>query len=192
MRKMLLATAGFVVSLGSFAGNLDRSQISELTTESRQLAGKILDQIRGELVAELERTGPLRAILVCKFSAPEITSRISRQQGLRVTRVSLRPRNPSLGEADAWEQQVLLDFEKKITKGAKPETLEHAEIIEEPAGHYFRYLRAIPTGPACLVCHGTNLSEGVKAQLRTDYPHDKGANLQPGDLRGAVSIKKEL
>ncbi len=192
MRKLPLVVAGFVFSLNVLASNSDRSQLNEMTAESRQLAGKILDQIRGELVAELERTGPLRAILVCKFSAPEITSRISRQQGLRVTRVSLRPRNPSLGEADAWEQQVLLDFEKKIAKGAKPETLEHADIVEEPAGRYFRYLRAIAVGPPCLVCHGTNLSDGVKAQLRTDYPHDKGANLQPGDLRGAVSIKKEL
>lgn len=191
MRIGLLAGA-LILSATAFAGSQDRPLLSEMTVESRQLAGKILDQIRGELVAELERTGPLRAILVCKFSAPEITSRISRLQGTRITRVSLRPRNPSLGEADAWEQQVLLDFEKKIAKGAKAETLEYSEIVSEPAGQYFRYLRAIPAAPPCLVCHGGNLSEGVKAQLRADYPHDKGANLQAGDLRGAVSIKKEL
>ena len=167
-------------------------EFRRLTDEGRRMSGKIIDQIRGELMKELERTGPLRAIIVCKYSAPEITSALSRQHGMRITRVSLRPRNRATGEADAWEQQVLLEFEKRQTKGEKPETLEYAEIVQEPAGRFFRYMKALPAAPVCATCHGQNLSEGVKAQLATEYPGDKAADYPVGSIRGAVSIKKGL
>lgn len=167
-------------------------ELRRLTDEGRRMSGRIIEQIRGELMKELERTGPLRAIIVCKYSAPEITSALSRQHGMRITRVSLRPRNRATGEADAWEQQVLLDFEKRQARGDKPETLEHSEIVQEPAGRFFRYMKALPTAPVCATCHGSNLSEGVKAQLASEYPGDKGADYAVGSIRGAVSIKKGL
>lgn len=192
MRKPLLAALALMLPGLLWASNHERADLQEFTEEGRRLATTIVDQVRGELVAELERTGPLRAILVCKFSAPEITSRLSRQHGMRITRVSLRPRNRAIGEADAWEQQVLLNFEKKLAQGAKAETLEHSELVQEPGGRFLRYMRAIPTGTPCLACHGSKLSEAVRAQLKVDYPHDRGADYEVGQLRGAVSIKKGL
>ncbi len=100
--------------------------------------------------------------------------------------------NRATGEADAWEQQILLDFEKRQARGEKPENLEHAEIVQEPAGRFFRYMKALPTAPVCATCHGQNLSEGVKAQLATEYPGDRAADYPVGSVRGAVSIKKGL
>lgn len=168
--------------------------VRTLVDESRVLSTQIVTQVRSELVKELERTGPLRAITVCKYSAPEITSNISRQTGMRVTRVSLRPRNKALGDPDAWEQKVLLDFEKRVAKGEKIEGLEYHELVDEPAGRYFRYMKAIAMMQACVTCHGqqTQLSEGVRAQLAAEYPLDKAIDYQVGQVRGAVSVKKLL
>ena len=165
-----------------------------LADESRLLATQILTQVRGELVKELERTGPIRAITVCKYSVPEITSNLSRQTGMRITRVSLRARNKALGDPDAWEQKVLLDFEKRVSKGEKIESLEYHELVEEPSGRYFRYMKAIAMMQACMACHGpqNQLSEGVRAQLATEYPLDKASDYQVGQVRGAVSVKKLL
>ena len=148
--------------------------------------------MRGELIKELERTGPIRAIVVCKYSVPEITSNISRQTGMRVTRVSLRPRNRALGDPDPWEQKVLLDFEKRVSKGEKAETLEFSELVEEPLGKAFRYLKAIPMAQPCMACHGPSgqLSDGVRAQLAAEYPKDIAADYQVGQVRGGVSVKK--
>lgn len=162
--------------------------------ESRAVANQLVGQIRGELTRELERTGPVRAITVCKYSVPEITSNLSRQTGMRVTRVSLRPRNRALGEADVWEQRVLLDFENRVAKGEKAEALEYHEVVDEPAGRVFRYMKALPTSQPCLVCHGpaSQHSEGVKALLATEYPHDKATEYSLGQVRGAVSIKKSF
>ena len=61
--------------------------------------GDLVAQIRGELTKELEFSGPLRGVIVCKYTVPEISSAMSRKTGWRVTRVALRPRNPALGSA---------------------------------------------------------------------------------------------
>lgn len=165
-----------------------------LLDEARKVSGRLLGEIRGELVRELERSGPVRAIIVCKYSAPEASAAISRETGMRVTRVSLRPRNRTIGDPDVWEQQILLDFEKRVTAGEKADALEYSEVVVEPAGRYFRYMKAIPMGQPCLACHGPaeNISEAVRAKLNGEYPHDIGVNYRLGQVRGAVSIKKQL
>jgi hypothetical protein len=167
-------------------------QLRVFTDEAKKISTQIVGQVRGELLKELERTGPIRAIVVCKYSVPEITSNISRQTGMRVTRVSLRPRNRALGDPDPWEQKVLLDFEKRVAKGEKAETLEFSELVQEPAGKAFRYLKAIPMTQPCMACHGPSgqLSDGVRAQLAAEYPKDIASDYQVGQVRGGVSIKK--
>lgn len=174
------------------AAAADDEMHNKLLEEARKAASMMLSHVRAEVTRELERTGPIRAIVVCKYTAPEVASSVSRQTGMRVARVSLRPRNPALGEADSWEQHVLLDFEKRVSKGEKPEAMEVSEVVSEPSGRYFRYMKAIPTGQPCLACHGpvSGLSEGVKAQLATEYPHDRAVDYQVGQIRGAVSVKK--
>lgn len=173
---------------------ISQEETRRMTDEARRVTTRLLDQIRSELVKEMERSGPLRAVIVCKYSAPELTSAISRQAGYRVTRVSLRPRNPALGTPDAWEQQVMLDFERRLAKGEKIETLEHFEVVSEPMGRFYRYIKAIPMVPACMVCHGSNenISEALKSQIGIEYPNDRAVDFKPGQMRGAVTIKRLL
>lgn len=162
--------------------------------EARRATSEMLGQVRGELVRALEASGPLRAIVVCKYTVPEISSALSRKYGARLTRVSLRPRNPALGGADAWEQAALLAFEQRLAKGEKPETMELAEVVTEPAGRFYRYARALPMLPICSGCHGPaeQVSEAVRAQLASEYPHDRALGTAVGQLRGAVTFKKPL
>lgn len=138
--------------------------------------------------------GPDAAVGVCKDIAPQMTSDISRQTGWRLTRVSLKVRNPLLGTPDAWEQNGLKEFEARVAKGEKPETMEIAEIVEEPNGKSFRYMKAIALQQGCVACHGTDEQrpDSVKARLSEDYPHDKATGYSVGQIRGAVSIKRAL
>lgn len=189
----------FAISLGLFSlakmpVALAEGSPKALIDESRAVASQIVSQVRSELVKELERTGPVRAITVCKYSVPEITSNISRQTGMRVTRVALRPRNRALGEPDVWEQRVLLEFENRMAKGEKADAMEYFEVVDEPAGRVFRYMKSLHVIQPCLLCHGPSnqLSEGVRALLATEYPSDKAVEYQLGQVRGAVSIKKSF
>lgn len=165
-----------------------------LLAKSRGIASQLGQQLGAELKKEMASGGPAGAIGVCRNIAPEIAGRLSRENGVRVTRVSLRTRNPMIGLPDAWEQEVLKRFDQRAGAGEKSESIEHAEIVTEPQGRYYRYLKAIPVQPLCLACHGsaeTIAAETLSTLLR-DYPHDKARGYSLGQLRGAISIKHPL
>lgn len=136
--------------------------------------------------------GPESAIKVCKDIAPKLAGDLSRQTGWKITRVSLKVRNPLLCTPDAWEQKTLQDFEARAAKGEKPETMEAAEIVQEPGGKSFRYMKANALQPGCAVCHGNSeqIPDKVKARLSEEYPHDKATGYSAGQIRGAISIKR--
>jgi hypothetical protein len=162
--------------------------------EARKASTELVTSVRSELLKAIEASGPLRAIVVCKYTVPEIASAMSRKYGARVTRVSLTPRNPSLGWGDAWEQQVLMDFDKRVAKGEPAEGMDHTAVVNEPAGKFLRYMRVLPMQAACMHCHGPaeQISESVRSQLAHDYPHDMATGLTLGKVRGAVTFKKPL
>jgi len=163
--------------------------------DARKASNELVTSVRSELMKAIEASGPLRAIVVCKYTVPEIASAVSRRYGARVTRVSLTPRNPALGWGDAWEQKVLMAFDERAAKGGeKLDAMEQWEVVNEPSGKYLRYMRALPMVPACTHCHGPveQISQPIRAQLDHDYPHDQAVGLTVGRIRGAVTYKKPL
>jgi len=166
----------------------------ELLPGSRQAAGQLIQELGAQLRAELAKGGPDGAVSVCKTIAPELAGRISRDKGWRVSRVSLKVRNPLLGSPDAWEQSVLSEFDRRVAAGEKAETLEFGEVVEEPAGRYYRYMKAIPVQPLCLTCHGSPdaVPASVQERLRTEYPQDRATGYSAGQVRGGVTVKRPL
>lgn len=162
--------------------------------ESRAIAMPFMKQLAAANQKAVAEGGPESAIKVCKEIAPNMAGEASRKNGVRMTRVSLKVRNPLLGTADAWEQKVLQDFEARVAKGEKPDAMEFSEVVKEPAGNSFRYMKAIALQPGCVACHGTpeQIPANVRARLNEDYPNDKAIGYAPGQIRGAVSIKRDL
>ena len=179
-----------VAALGARAQDVPRPALEE----ARKASAELVTSVRSELLKAIDASGPLRAIVVCKYTVPEISSSISRRYGARVTRVSLSPRNPALGWGDAWEQKVLMAFEERVARGEVAEGMDHAEVTTEPSGRFVRYMRVLPMMPACMHCHGPaeQISEPIRQQLAHDYPHDKAVGAQLGKVRGAVTFKKPL
>jgi hypothetical protein len=188
MRKTLLTLALAGLTLPALADE------AQMTKSARQMAMQLIKQLGGELQKQMSSGGLESAISVCKEKAPAIASEMSRSTGWRVTRVSLKTRNPLLGTPDEWEQGALKILERRLAQGAKPETLEFAQVVDEPAGKVFRYMKALPVQPVCTTCHGTPdaISDGVKARLAAEYPHDKATGYTPGMIRGGISIKRPL
>lgn len=188
MRKTLLTLALASLTMPAFSNE------AQMTEQARQTAMQLIKQLSGELQKQLSSGGPEAAISVCREKAPAIASELSRSTGWRVTRVSLKTRNPLLGTPDEWEQKALKTLEQRLAAGAKPETLEYAQVVEEPAGKAFRYLKALPVQPLCTACHGNadSISDAVKARLAAEYPHDKATGYEPGMIRGGISIKRPL
>ena len=164
----------------------------DLTVAARATASDLILRLGAVLKKEMGAGGPDSAITVCRDIAPDYAGELSRRTGARVSRVSLKTRNPLLGQPDAWEQQVLAEFDQQAAQGNKPETLERSEVVTEPQGRFFRYMKAIPVQPLCLACHGAtdSIPDAVKVRLAADYPHDRATGYAVGQIRGAVSIKQ--
>ncbi len=161
---------------------------------AKQTVMSFAKELSGALKAELNKGGPSSAIGVCRDIAPAIASRISLEKGWKVTRVGTRVRNAMIGTPDAWEQQVLADFQARASQGESYKQMSHSEVVEEPGGRYFRFMKPIPVQEVCVACHGSaaDLAKPVRATLIERYPHDKAVDYRVGDLRGAFTIKQPL
>lgn len=188
LKKTILAATFGLAALPLFA------QDAAMTEDARKTASGLLTKLAGTLQEEMKKGGPEAAISVCKDVAPQLTGEASRKTGSRVTRVSLKVRNPLLGTPDTWESAALEDFEKRLAAGELPAKLEKSEVVTESGKQYFRYIKAIPTQAVCLNCHGAadKIAEPVKAKLSAEYPHDKATGYGEGQIRGGVSIKRPL
>lgn len=189
--KLLLIPASLLFVASTFPALAD--DMAQYQDESRKVAKEFVSQLGGELQKEMKENGPASAIKVCRNVAPAIASEASRKNGWIVGRKSLKTRNAALGMPDAWEQKVLADFEKRLEK-ENPANMEFAEVVSEPQGKFYRYMKAIPVQDVCLKCHGTDetIAQNVKDTLKADYPHDKATGYTLGQIRGAITIKRPL
>jgi len=170
-------------------GDDNAARVEASRNAVKELQGKLVT----ELQAAMKAGGPVNAIEVCSKRASVIAGDISRQHGWKVGRTSLKYRNPA-NAPDAWEAQVLQDFEKRKAAGEDPTKLERFAVVNQDGKQVFRYMKAlpIPEGAPCLACHGQKLDPAVAAKLKALYPQDQATAFKTGDLRGAVTITQPL
>ncbi len=186
--RLVLVAA--VYSCVLFAGSARATELDEYSTKAREVVAGFGASLKGELKTALAAGGPVNAIRVCSDKATAISSKISRDTGWTVRRVSTRQRNP-LNRPDEYEYSVLRHFEKQ----AKSEkNLERYEIVIIQGVKEFRYMKAIKIKPICLNCHGKSaeITDEVKTELKTRYPHDRATGYSVNQIRGAFSIRIPL
>lgn len=191
MKKQLLISTSLLLAVSALPALAD--VMAQYQEESRKIIKEFATQLSGEMQKEMKANGPVGTIKVCRDVAPAIASEVSRKNGWKVGRVSLKTRNTALGLPDTWEQKVLADFEKRMEK-ENPASMEFAEVVAEPQGKFYRYMKAIPVQDLCLKCHGTDetIPQNVKDALNAEYPHDKAIGYTLGQIRGGFSIKRPL
>ena len=183
-----------VLALTSICGQPAADELSGREQAARQATAELIKQLGGALKKEMGSGGPGAAISVCRDLAPQISGTISRDNGWRMTRVGTRVRNPLLGMPDAWESEILSEFEKRAAGGEPYPDMMTSEVVEEGGARYYRFMKAIAVKPVCLICHGDKeaIPAEVKARLAAEYPMDRATGYKDGELRGAVSIKQPL
>lgn len=188
LKKSLIAAAVGLLMQPAFA------QDAAALAETKKVALQLVQTLGAAVQEEMKKGGPEGTISVCKDLAPAKTGELSRANGWRITRVSLKVRNPLLGTPDAWETAALTDFDKRAAAGEDPATLEKSEVVKEGDRQYLRYIKALPIQAACLNCHGTDekIAPEVKTRLKTEFPHDKAVGYTPGQIRGGLTVKRPL
>ena len=79
-----------------------------------------------------------------------------------------------------------------IAEGKGIDSLAWSETVSVDGGQEFRFMKAIPTGGVCLVCHGTELSPEVSQVLADLYPMDQATGYSEGDIRGAFVVTRQM
>ncbi|RME35584.1 MAG: DUF3365 domain-containing protein [Gammaproteobacteria bacterium] len=162
-----------------------------LQEQAREVVREFAGTLRETLTRHLSAGGPVEAIEACRLKAPAIAAGIGEKRGWEVGRTSLRTRNPA-NDPDPWERRVLEQFEARKAAGEDPARLEYHEVIERQGRRLFRYMKAIPTAPLCLTCHGGSLAPELATRLDELYPQDRARGFSVGDLRGAFTLQREL
>jgi hypothetical protein len=168
------------------AAPFDDPAIEAATTVSRNLSNQFQKELGAALQSAIKTQGTAGAVTACATIAPEVASRISAQSGASVRRTTLRARNPQ-ATPDGYERTVLAVLGALPTSSEGPPN-ESAGWTGTDADRRFRYLRAIPTAPMCLSCHGSNIAPDVAKAIAAHYPADKATGFAAGDMRGAFSI----
>ena len=186
MRKIQLVTTLLLLNWGAcYAADSDADKA--LIAEMQSVASSFMKTLGTTLKTTIQSEGVKSAIHVCETVAPELANQLSRETGWKVSRVSLKVRNPLIGTPDDWEREQLI----RLSNNSLPESLESSLISNSTEHQSIRYLRALPTGPLCLTCHGQpkDIPNDVASTLNELYPYDKAIGYKLGEIRGAISIK---
>jgi hypothetical protein len=195
MNRNLFCLAGAVLFFGHAAAWPDAgpSPIAiDMDTEiegAKSAISVFAASLQTELKAAMQEGGPVRAISVCSTSATPITQSVAAEQGLQLSRVSLKSRNPANRPSD-WQKAVLESFESRKAAGEQAAALTWSGVSEVDGQQQFRFMKAIPTGGLCLQCHGSDLSPEVSATLDELYPEDQARGFKSGDIRGAFVVTR--
>jgi hypothetical protein len=185
MRNIVFTTVLCAVSAAVLA---TEPVVDSLEKQAMALANEFVGLLKPQLKQALAEGGPAKAIGVCADIAPGIADSLSDQSGWTVKRVSLKSRNASRAVPDSWEETVLREFDRRQAAGENPADIRLGEVV----GGQYRYMQAQVVEPVCLVCHGQGLAPEVTKTLREYYPDDWATGYSLGEVRGAISLSRNL
>ncbi|KUG25257.1 cytochrome c family protein [hydrocarbon metagenome] len=165
----------------------------EMKNHFSEISVTFMEDLKSVLMENLIEGGPLQAITVCSDTAQELINIIGKKNNVELKRVTFKPRNPK-DTADTFETKVLSRWHDEMNEGKLDNETNYLEIMKIGDETYARYMQPIFIQGPCLTCHGGEnmISSEVKDLLKEKYPDDKATGYKPGDLRGAISIKKKL
>ncbi len=172
------------------ANSLQAEQKSqdELKKQAVELVKKFGGTLKPELKKALQSGGPAHAIGVCSEKAPAIAKDLRDSSGWYIKRVSLKARNSSTATPDAWEAQVLKQFDERQANGESARNMAYSEVVDGK----FRFMKAQGVAEVCLNCHGADVKPEVEAVLKQKYPDDMARGYTLGQIRGAFSLAKDM
>jgi hypothetical protein len=191
MKQLLLSLCLVILAPDCFANQQVTPQADENIAAAKVAIKRLAATLQTELKTAMQGGGPIAAVAVCNTKAIPLTSQISAEQGMNLSRVSLKNRNPS-NMPNKWQRVVLKDFEALSLAGKPVSEIAWSDTVSVDGGQEFRFMKAIPTSRVCLGCHGSDISPALKQQLQALYPQDQATGFGEGDIRGAFVVTRRL
>ncbi len=167
---------------------INTQQQAALQQKATSIVRQFVSMLKPQLRQALQHGGPAHAIEVCSRAAPALAAQLSENTGWKIKRVSLKARNHPAAIPDTWEKSVLQQFDRERAAGISPATM----VVSRVEGGVYRFMKAQPVVPVCLLCHGENISPDTAAALKRFYPQDQARGYKLGQIRGAFSLSRQL
>ena len=87
---------------------------------------------------------------------------------------------------------MLEEFNAGAADGEDIVAMASVDVVDPVNKKQFRFMKAVPTEGACLLCHGAEIAPEVQAKLDEHYPEDKATGYSLGDVRGAIVVIKDF
>lgn len=139
------------------------------------------------LMQAIRQDGIPGGLTTCSQIALPLTASIGKRKGLKISRVSHRPRNP-LNSASPLERRLIEAYAQRLR--SKLPLLP--VFLASPQGQKRMYSPILLPLPTCLQCHGRPQSDIQPAHLsliQKLYPHDQATGFSLGDLRGLWKVE---
>lgn len=133
------------------------------------------------LMGAIQAKGTIGALEFCNIQAIPLTDSMALHFHAKIKRVSDRNRNPN-NKANPEELQYIQEFKDLVAANEAPK----AVVLEKGSKIQFYY--PIITNSMCIQCHGKNVNEDVRQQIRKLYPNDLAVGYQANEVRGIWSI----
>ena len=135
------------------------------------------ETLKAELLAAIEKGGPVLAVEVCSERAPEIAKSVTEEHGISLGRSSHRLRNQGNAPTEVIRAYLAEHAEKPASEAGIEVVPSESDLI---------VIAPISTQPLCLTCHGdaATFDPELTQVLEKFYPEDKATGFKTGDLRG--------
>jgi len=169
----------------------DVLELNNQVANAKKITKQFSSLLKSELQNAMKNGGPINAISVCHTKALPITDKVAKAEGVKLSRVSLKPRNPINAPLD-WQETILKDFDARAAQGEDIKTMAYAKIINAGGKQQFQFMKALPSSGVCLTCHGSELAPSLSAKLVELCPNDKAIGYMLGQVRGAIVIVNDI
>lgn len=164
----------------------DSVDLSALTPLERgaYFAGQTKQLLGQNLMGKIQQEGVEEALIFCNEHAIPLTTEMERKFGVKIRRVSDKPRNPE-NTANNDEVELIAFYQSEINTGKEP----NGRIVKSKDGTNV-FHAPIVTNDMCLKCHGEkkDIEKNVFNKINELYPNDKAKGYNENEVRGIWRI----
>jgi hypothetical protein len=170
----------------------DKFDGKSYSAEFRGYAKEYMSGLKSVLMKNMKEGGPLKAVSVCSDTASDLTRIYSAKLKIKIKRISYKNRNIK-NFPDKFEKEALNKFAELYSQNELNTETEIIKKVNVNGKEVVRYIKPIIIEAPCLNCHGDReILPEVSERIKQKYPNDKATGYKIGDLRGAISITKEI
>ncbi len=182
-----MKTVSLGLILATFIAAGAEPPIDPTMARGRQVAEAAFKELSGNLQQAMAKGGFTNAIEFCSEKAMPLTLAVAQKEGVKLSRVSHRSRNPA-NRADARELALIKTFQESAATGKTPQPV----VERSSEGATIFYAPIVITNPLCLSCHGEpakDVAADTLAAIARRYPEDQATGFKLNDVRGLWRIE---